>query len=110
MFGGVAFFGLALLGWASVAFACMAIPLPSATLTGGFRKAPVGHGFGRFWAGGQQTGQAEIRGSKPAQNRAGLMLARVENSCKKNENNRKKRVFLLDKLLEMWYNIYSENR
>ena len=38
------------------------------------------------------------------------MFARVENSCKKKENNRKKRVFLLDKRLELWYNIYSVKR
>ena len=37
-------------------------------------------------------------------------FARVENSCKKNENNRKKRVFLLDKRLKLWYNIYNVKR
>ena len=36
MFGAAAEFGVALLGWSSVAIACMGIASPSATLTGRF--------------------------------------------------------------------------
>ena len=74
------------------------------------KDAPIRHGFGRFWRIGQQTGQAEIGGSTARENSAGHRIERVENSCKKSENNRKKWVFLFDKRLEMWYTIYSVNR
>ena len=54
---------------------------------------------------GHQTkqGKSEVRNQRKTGQ--GIRFARVENNRKKSDNYRKKRVFLLDKRLEMWYNI-----